>query len=97
MKRLTVSDAVKHKLHHKHRVSLAEVEQCFLSRQGRLLLDERAQTKTEPPTLWFLAFTDQQRLLKIVYIQNGSRVILKTAYEPNEVEQALYARWGHGV
>jgi hypothetical protein len=65
-----------------------------LSRQGRLLLDERAQTKTEPPTLWFLAFTDQQRLLKIVYIQINEVLHLKTAYEPNDVEIKLYKTYG---
>jgi len=94
MKNLVVSEAVKNKLQKKHQVSIREVECCFQNIEGRLLYDNRALTKTNPPTLWFIACTNQNRKLKIVYIQKGSQVILKTAYEPNEVELALYERFG---
>ncbi len=94
MNNLKVSDAVKTKLHEKHQVSLREVEQCFENREGRLLYDERAWTKTHPPTLWFIAPTNQSRLLKIVYIQIGNDVMLKTAFEPNAQELAIYERFG---
>lgn len=94
MKNLVVSEAVKTKLQKKHQVTLREVEHCFFNRKGRLLYDNRALTKTNPPTLWFIAQTNQNRKLKIVYIQKGLQVILKTAYEPNEEELAIYERYG---
>jgi hypothetical protein len=94
MKNLVVSAAIEIKLHKKHQVSIKEVEQCFYSRDGKLLYDTRAKTKTIPPTLWFIALTNKNRKLKIVYIQKGLQLILKTAYEPNDVELALYERFG---
>jgi hypothetical protein len=97
MKNLVVSDVVKNKLLTKHQVSIREVEHCFFNREGRLLFDSRALTKTNPPTLWFIALTNQNRKLKILYIQKGDQVILKTAYEPNDVELAIYERFGMAV
>jgi len=94
MKNLVVSAAIASKLHKKHHVSINEVEQCFLNREGNLLYDTRAKTKTIPPTLWFIALTNKNRKLKIVYIQKGLQLILKTAYEPNDVELAIYERFG---
>ena len=94
MKNLVVSPAIETKLHKKHQVSIKEVEQCFYNRYGKLLYDTRANTKTIPPTLWFIALTNQNRKLKIVYIQKGLQLILKTAYEPNDVELAIYERFG---
>ena len=94
MKNLVVSEAIKTKLQKKHQVTIREVEHCFINREGRLLFDTRALTKTNPPTLWFIALTNQNRKLKIVYIQRGNQVILKTAYEPNDVELAIYERLG---
>lgn len=94
MKNLVVSEAIKIKLQKKHRVTIREVEHCFTNREGRLLFDNRASTKTNPPTLWFIALTNQNRKLKIVYIQKGTEVILKTAYEPNDLELDIYARFG---
>jgi uncharacterized DUF497 family protein len=94
MKGLLVSPAIKLKLMTKHQVSIQEVEQCFANRQGKLLFDTREHIQTQPPTLWFIAPTHQTRLLKIVYIQKGLKVILKTAYEPNDVELAIYNRHG---
>jgi len=94
MTNLVVSEAIKTKLQEKHQVTIREVQHCFINREGRLLLDNRALTKTNPPTLWFIALTNQNRKLKIVYIQRDNQVILKTAYEPNDVELAIYERFG---
>ena len=94
MKGLVVSEAVTTKLQKKHQVTLLEVEQCFQNRHGRLLYDNRALTKTNPPTLWFIACTNKNRKLKVVYIHKGSQVILKTAYEPNNQELDIYERFG---
>lgn len=94
MDNLRISESVLKKLTDRHRVSRSEVEQCFKNRYGRLLLDDRALTKSDPPTLWFIAATNHGRSLKIVYIQKGSTVQLKTAYEPNDDESRIYTRHG---
>lgn len=94
MRNLKISDAVSTKIRDKHKVSRTEVEQCFANRTGRLLIDGRALTKTNPPTLWFIASTNKGRSLKVVYIQHGVEVTLKTAYEPNEEELRIYRRHG---
>ena len=91
---LKITAAIQHKLKTKHLVEVAEVRQCFLNKNGKSLMDTRALTKTNPPTLWFIARTNKNRLLKIVYIQKNMQIILKTAYEPNEAELAIYARHG---
>ena len=75
-------------------MTLREVEHCFQNREGRLLYDDREWTKTHSPTLWVIAPTHQNRLLKIVYIQIGNEVMLKTADEPNVQELAIYDRFG---
>ena len=90
MKNLIVSTAVEAKLKRDHGVDLAEVRQCFLNKRGKLLVDNRALN----PTLWFIADTNKARPLKIVYIQIGLQVHLKTAYDPNDVEKAIYAKHG---
>ncbi len=94
MENLKISDGVLKKLVEQHIVTRAEVEQCFRNRHGRLLVDNRALTKTNPPTLWFVACTNKGRSLKVVYIQKGNIVELKTAYDPNEEETRIYKRHG---
>lgn len=94
MDALKITDAVLLKLRDRHHVSRREVEQCLMNRSGKLLFDNRAYRKTTPPTLWFIALTNQGRALKIVYIQKGPLIELKTAYEPNEEELRIYKRYG---
>ena len=94
MKNLRISADVEDKLKNKHSVTRSEVEQCFSNRFGRLLMDDRAKHKTNPPTLWFLAPTNKGRTLKIVYIQDGLHVNLRSAFEPNTVEVDIYSRHG---
>lgn len=78
------------KLRDRHGVEMREIEECFLNRDGNFLLDTRAKHRTIPPTYWFIAETNKGRLLKIVFIQDGITWI-KSAYEANTVELALYA------
>ena len=94
MKNLVATPSSEAKLKAKHGVTIAEVRQCFLNKNGRLLTDNRALVKTNPPTLWFIADTNKARALKVVYIQIGLQVHLKTAYEPNDVEIAIYVKYG---
>jgi uncharacterized DUF497 family protein len=88
--KLVISAAVMNKLAQKHRVSRAEIEQCFENRIGGLLEDSRDDHQTDPPTLWFLADTDACRRLKVVYVQRGERVFIKTSYEANADERQIY-------
>lgn len=94
MKNLRITDTTERKLREKHGVSRNEVEQCFANRIGRLLEDQRAQHKTQPPTLWFLPRTNRGRILKVVYIQHDQAIHLKSAYPPNADELAIYAKYG---
>lgn len=90
MKNLLISGSVSTKLRDKHDVSRREVEQCFENIEGPLLIDDREDHKSDPPTLWFISRTNKNRLLKVVYIQRGKMVHLRTAYEPNEAEILIY-------
>lgn len=94
MKNLMISPGIEDKLLKKHGVCRREVEQCFENREGKLLLDSREDHKTNPPTMWFLSLTNKGRLLKVVFIQSGLLVDLKTCYEPNEIEIGLYEKYG---
>lgn len=71
-------------------VTPREVEQCFENRTGKLLLDTREQHQTDPPTLWFIAETNNRRLLKVVLIIKSDGVHIKSAYDPNEDEKRIY-------
>lgn len=88
--RLVISQAVAKKLAEKHRVSRRELEQCFENRIGGLLLDTREEHRTDPPTVWFLAETDAGRKLKVVFVQRGELVFVKTAYDANDDEKEIY-------
>lgn len=91
---LVFSKAVIKKLSEKHDVTRAEVEECFLNRTHGLLEDTREEHKTIPPTLWFIAETDQERVLKIVFIELANETYeIKTAYEPNEIEVNIYEKY----
>jgi len=84
--RLVISPAVLKK----HRVTRAEVEQCFENRNGGLLFDTREEHQSDPPTLWFAADTDAGRRLKVVFVPRGDLIFLKTSYDANEDEKEIY-------
>ena len=91
---LVISANVRDKLSKKEPpVTVREIEQCMENRQGGLLVDTRLKNRTDPPTLWFIAETNQSRKLKIVYIQDGADVIVKSAYDPNPEERRIYAKY----
>ena len=94
MQQLLISAKILEKLKNKHDINRSEVEQCFFNRTGKLLIDNRELRRTNPPTLWFLAKTNKGRLLKIVYIQKGSEIHLKSTFEPIAIEISIYANHG---
>ena len=93
MDNLKISAAILRKLKEDHNVEPREVEQAFQNRCAGLLIDKREQHKSNPPTLWFIAPTNKGRRLKIVYIQNGIELHLKSAFDPNAEEERIYAKF----
>lgn len=91
---MLISPRVLQKLEEKHNVSRDEVWQCFLNRTGGFLIDHRLEHQTAPATKWFISETDKGRKLKIVFVDamtaNGKEVAIKTAYEANADEIAIY-------
>jgi hypothetical protein len=91
---LTISHGVQEKLADKSPpVTASEILQCFLNRSCSFLEDTREQNKTRPPTKWFISATNQQRLLKIIFIRKRSQIIIKTAYDPNAEELRIYRKY----
>ena len=90
MQNLRISEAVLEKLKTKHNVTRREVEQCFENKCGLLLMDDREEHRTDPPTLWFVAPTNTGRLLKIIFIFRDGLVHLRSAYGANDEVQRIY-------
>jgi len=91
---LIICPNILEKLKNKHQVSRREVEQCFENRCGVYLEDTREDHQTDPPTLWFVAETNHKRLLKVVFLVLDGNVHIKSAYEANSIEVAIYEDLG---
>jgi uncharacterized DUF497 family protein len=87
---LIVSSKIRDKLAAKHQVTVDEVRQAFADRPDYVVLDEREEHASDPPTVWFVASTDSGRLLKVVYVQRGADIYLRTAYPANAEEVRLF-------
>ena len=94
MKALIISGDTLDKLQKKHGVTRREVEQCFDNLCGTYLEDEREDHKSDPPTLWFIAPTNEDRILKIIFIFIDGNLHLRSAFPPNQNEIDLYERVG---
>lgn len=94
MASLIISADVLAKLASKHNVSRREVEQCFDNRCGMYLVDDREDNQTDPATLWFIAETNYERVLKVVFVPQDGNHHLKTAYEPDAIEIDIFERIG---
>lgn len=90
MLRFHIADSILNKLAEKHNVTRNEVEQCFLNRKLPVLVDDLEDHETDPPSLFFIAYTNAGRRLKVVYIQKGPKVIIKTCFEPTEAMVRVY-------
>lgn len=92
---IIISDLILEKLSKKHKVTKVEIEQCFNNREGGLLVDNRDDHKTNPQTLWFVAPTNKNRLLKIMYVSDGSDIFLKSAYDATSDIIRIYEKYAH--
>jgi hypothetical protein len=103
---IVISPRVRAKLEQKHCVSDDEIRQCFANLDGDFLRDPREQHDTDPPTHWFISETNRRRILKVVFVArrvegadgapDRTDVHIKTAYEPDGTEIALYQKLGSG-
>lgn len=91
---LLISPKISHKINTRHQVTEDEVAECFATRSGKFLVDSRENHATDPPTLWFISETYQNRKLKVVFIKTGVDIYLRTAYEPNSEELRIYKKFG---
>lgn len=94
--RLRISPAIRDKLDHKKPpVDECEIVQCFANRDGAYLYDTRARHLTQPLTQWFIAETDKGRNLKVVFIHTDTGITIKSAFDPNATEIAIYKKYAY--
>lgn len=87
---IVISPKVRDHIKEKHNVVELEVHQCFENRTGNLLFEPREKHRTNPQTLWFIAFTNKARLLKVCFVPEHGNQYLRTAYPPNDEELSNY-------
>lgn len=90
---IIIHPSIAAKLGSAHGVSEREVAQCFDNMDRAALLDKREKHKTNPPTQWFISVTNKNRELKVVFIQNGRDIVVKSAFEPNAEERRIYLKY----
>lgn len=88
--KIYVSERVQEKLNTKHGVTPDEIRQCFANRSGKTLIDKREDHLTDPLTRWFIAETNVGRKLKICFIPYTDQLVIKSAFEPNAKELAIF-------
>jgi hypothetical protein len=76
-------------------ISLKEVEQCFYNVEFGYCEDTRAHHKTDPITKWFVAPTDKDRLLKIMFVPRENGVDIKSAYEATPNVMRIYRKFAN--
>lgn len=91
---LIISNRIAEKLKDKHKVSVKEVNECLLNREGKQLIDTRDVNQTDPPTMWFIALTNKNRCLKIVYIVEDGNIHLKSAFDADAESIRIYEKFG---
>jgi hypothetical protein len=63
-------------------VTEKEVRECFSNHCGRYCYEQHPEhvDRKGNPTPWFVAETNQRRLLKIMFVRDGNDVELRSAY-----------------
>lgn len=90
---LYLSPSVREKLR-KRQITEAHIVQCFANRDGKYLIDDREEHRTDPPTKWFVASTDYGIVLKVCFVfdPTSKLIEIKTAYTATPVVAALYKK-----
>lgn len=94
MRAIITSPDILKKLDEKHGVTRREIEQCFENKVGTYVDDSREEHRTDPPTLWFVAPTNCNRILKIIFVFRDGNIFIKSAYEASPVVIEMYERRG---
>jgi hypothetical protein len=87
---IIISKKIEQKLNTKHRVNRTEVEECFFNRVKGNLIDSRGDHRTKPPTEWFIAKTDSERLLKVVFVFDHGKVFIKSCFDADKESIRIY-------
>jgi hypothetical protein len=66
----------------KRGITMKHIEECFENGVGQYFLDPNEDHQTDPPTLWFMAPTNRNRILKICFLNRDGYAVIKTAFEP---------------
>lgn len=74
------------KLRDKHGLTQKEVIECFTNSEGVFLEDTQEDHQTDPPTLWFMAPTNHNRMLKVCFMHKDGDIVIKTAFEPSNIK-----------
>lgn len=94
MRTLIISPAILEKLQSKHGVTRREIEQCFENKVGVYIEDEREDHQTDPPTMWFVAPTNHERLLKVIFVYKDGNTYIKSAFDADKKAIRLYEATG---
>ena len=89
---LVISKKIEVKLRTKHSIEPAEVEECFYNRTKGSLIDNRENHKTKPPTEWFIAKTDNERLLKVIFVLENGKIYIKSCFDADSASIRIYER-----
>jgi hypothetical protein len=71
-----------------------EVADCFANHCGGYCYDKRPQhlDSNGNPTPWFVAPTNQGRILKIMFVRDSSDIYLASAYPATDAVQQMFKR-----
>lgn len=90
--KFVISPEVEEKLRTKHNVDVNEVYECFLNRHGPFFLERRPEHATDPPSWWFVAETDKQRVLMVIFVKYPDYFAIKSTFEPENGQDEEYER-----
>jgi hypothetical protein len=92
---LVISPKIKEKIARQDHGSVTEreVRECFMAWGGLYAEDTREEHLTQSglPTRWFVCESHTGRPLKIMYVEDGENVYLKSAYVATGEVQRLFA------
>ncbi len=74
------------KLRDRHGLTQKEVTECFANGEAVYFEDMEEEHQTDPPTWWFMAPTNHNKMLKICFIRKDDDIVIKTAFEPSNIK-----------
>lgn len=74
-------------------LSQRDVEQCFENWNGGTCTDAREEHRTDPPTQWFVSEDNRCRKIKVVFVQVGDDIYIKSAYPATDDVVRIYRKF----